>query len=547
MHRRIPLVSAILLVCTALAAAQTTRPADQPFKGELIDGLGDHHHPVSTSNAEAQKFFDQGLTLLFAFNHDEAMRSFMRAAELDPKLAMAHWGIAMATGPNYNLDVDPPREKAAHEEIQKAIELSKDAPQAEQDYIKALATRYSNDPNADLKKLGVDYSKAMGQLSERYPDDLDAAVFHAESLMILNPWRLWKRDGTPNVDTLQIVQILESVLKRNPDHMGANHLYIHTVEASPHPEWGLEAAGRLPALAPAAGHLVHMPAHIYSRTGDHDASAGSNASAATADEAYLKSRNDGGIYPMMYYSHNLHFLAFSNSMEGRFADSKSAAERLVANVEPHLRHMPMLEGFAITPTIVLVRFGKWDDIMKLADPGKDLPVCQHVWHFARGVALARTGKPDDAERERAAMNEIAKSLPPDAMFGMLNTASSIVDLSDTYLSAQIALARKDPKSAIALLTKAGKQEENLIYDEPPVWWLPVRESLGATLLKYNKPADAENVFRAELEWSPRSGRALAGLMQSLKAQNKSYDAAAVEQQLKASWKNADTTLRWEEL
>jgi hypothetical protein len=209
--------------------------------------------------------------------------------------------------------------------------------------------------------------------------------------------------------------------------------------------------------------------------------------------------------------------------------------------------MPMLEGFAITPTIVLVRFGKWDDIMKLADPGKDLPVCQHVWHFARGVALARTGKPDDAERERAAMNEIAKSLPPDAMFGMLNTASSIVDLSDTYLSAQIALARKDPKSAIALLTKAGKQEENLIYDEPPVWWLPVRESLGATLLKYNKPADAENVFRAELEWSPRSGRALAGLMQSLKAQNKSYDAAAVEQQLKASWKNADTTLRWEEL
>jgi tetratricopeptide (TPR) repeat protein len=539
---RVASLAVSLTVFVSIARAQTTLPSGQPIKGAMLSEFGNHHHPVTTSNPEAQKLFDQGMDLMYGFNHDEAMRSFMRAAELDPKLAMAHWGVAMTLGPNYNIDVDPPREKAAYEEIQKAISLSGDISQAEKDYIKALATRYSNDEKADLKKLASDYRVAMRDLSRKYPDDLDAATLYAESMMLLRPWHLWTKDGKPAEDTPEIVATLESVLKRNPDHIGANHFYIHAVEASPNPARALDSAARLPGLAPAAGHLVHMPAHIYSRTGDHEAAAGSNDAAARADQEYLKARNDGGIYPMMYYSHNLHFLAYAEMLQGNFAEAKKAADKLVENVRPHLMHMPMLEGFAVTPEIVLARFEKWEEILKLPDPAESMQLTRLNHHFSRALAFAGTGKPEQAEQERKLMNDIAKAMPADAMFGMLNTVANVAALSDKYLAARVALAKNDTKGAITLLKDAVEKEDALTYDEPPAWWYSAREDLARALLRDKQPAEAETVLRKELDYSPRNGRALSLLLASLKAQNKSYDSTWIEQELKTAWKNADSPL-----
>src|SRR5258708_17432734 len=305
---------ALLLSCGLTSFAQSppmkTDAAEKP--ASLISGLGSLHHPVTTNNPEAQRFFDQGFALVYAFNHDEAVRSFKRAAELDPKLAMAWWGIGLALGPNINRDVDPEREKAAFDAAQKAQVLASGASDNERAYIQARAKRYSIDPKADLKKLNVDYHQAMRELAKTYPDDLDAATLFAESGMDLRPWQLWTAKGKPAPGTEEIVAVLESVLRRNPNHPGAIHYYIHTVEASPNPERALVYAPKLGKLMPAAGHLVHMPAHVYERTGDYAAAAQSNVDAAAADEAYIKASGAQGIYPLMYYSHNLHFLAIAN-------------------------------------------------------------------------------------------------------------------------------------------------------------------------------------------------------------------------------------------
>ena len=317
--RRLLLALSVSLVCSTSAfpqhAAHNTKDAKEP-PAIHMPGMGTHHHPVSTTNPEAQKFFDQGLRFVFAFNHEEAIRSFKRAAELDPKLAMAHWGIGLALGPNINLDVDPEREKAAYEAAQKAQSLKAHASEHERAYLDALVTRYSIEPNADLKKLAVDYKNAMAEVVKRYPDDLDAATLYAESAMNLRPWKFWTADGKPAEGTEEIVATLESVLRRDPNHIGAIHYYIHAVEASNTPERALAYAPQLPTLVPGAGHLVHMPAHIYARTGDHEAAALSNKYAARVDEAYMKARGGGGFYPAMYYSHNLHFLAIAESMTG---------------------------------------------------------------------------------------------------------------------------------------------------------------------------------------------------------------------------------------
>jgi tetratricopeptide (TPR) repeat protein len=310
----------------------------QPKPEVLIAGLGQHHHTISTKSREAQRFFDQGLTLVFAFNHEEAERSFRRAAELDPKSAMLFWGIALALGPCINnSDLDPPHEKAAHEAEQKALSLASEATERERDYIQALAKRYSDDPKVDLRKLDAEYAIAMRELSRRYPDDLDAATLYAESLMDLHPWKLWGLDGRPTEGTEEILAVLESVLRRDPNHLAANHYYIHATEASPHPEWAVASARRLETLAPSAGHLVHMPAHTYMRVGDYSEAAHSNAVAAEVDRKYLgESGTTGSMYDMMYYCHNLHFLAASYSMEGDFAHAKEAADLLAAHVAPML-------------------------------------------------------------------------------------------------------------------------------------------------------------------------------------------------------------------
>jgi len=519
-------------------------PTEKP--ATLLAGMGSVYHPVATANPEAQKFFNQGLAFVYAFNHDEAIRSFKRASELDPTMAMAYWGIALALGPNINLDVDPAREKAAFEAAQKALALSAKSPENERAYIEAVAKRYSIDPNADLKKLAVDYKNAMGALVTRYPDDLNAATLYAESAMNLRPWRLWSPDGQPAEGTEEIVAVLESVLRRDPNHIGAIHYYIHAIEASPNPDRAMAYAPRLPQLIPAAGHLVHMPAHIYQRTGDYQAAARSNKDAALADEAYFKSHGDKGLYPVMYYCHNLHFLAIAHSMSGRFSDAFSAAQRLETYAKPAVKEMPMAEGFVPTPTLVLIRFGKWTEILRFPAPDKSLITTTAVWHFARGMAFAGKRDSEKAEAERAAFLEMKKAVPAGASFG-LNSADSLLQIADVVLAARIAEANHSKVLAVTTLLKGIDLEDALAYDEPPYWFMPVRELVGGALLRTGDFAGAEVMFRQDLQRNRRNGRSLFGLMEALRAQKKDYATPLVQREFEAAWKDSDTKLSIGEL
>jgi tetratricopeptide (TPR) repeat protein len=541
------LVSLVVFLSCQVAIAEQHPPPPETKPATLMSGLGQHHHAITTTNPEAQRFFDQGLALVYGFNHEEAVRSFQRAAELDPQAAMPWWGIALALGPNINLDVDPTREKAAYEAVQKAQTLAVKAPENERAYINALAKRYSIDPKADLKKLAVDYKNAMGELGKRYPDDLDAATLYAESAMDLRPWQLWTLDGKPAPGTQEIVAILESVLTRDPYHPGANHYYIHAVEASPHPERALPSAARLETLVPAAGHLVHMPSHIYIRTGDYAASAKSNAVAVEVDRTYLQDNNVQGVYPLMYYSHNLHFLSVSHGMAGRFADAKQAADQLAELVAPAVKEMPMVEFFLPTPTFVLLRFQRWNDILQVRAPDPSLPVTNLVWHFSRSLAYAATGDVPNAESERKAFSSAAKAIPPDALFSATNKAGPVLHVAEAVVDAKIAMARGAKKQAIAYWRKAVAAQDALAYDEPPAWYYPVRESLGGALLMDGQYQEAEKVFRADLQRNPRNGRSLFGLLEALKAQKKTADAEWVQKAFAAAWQNADSQLRPEDL
>jgi len=532
---RLRIVALISLCAGAMAATKNELPP------RLMPGLGDVHHPVSTKNREAQQFFDQGLKLVFGFNHDEARKSFQRAAELDPKLAMAWWGVSLTLGPNYNLPVDPEREKAGYDAAQRAVALKPNASESESAYIDAVAVRYSNDPKADLHQLDVTYKDAMSKLAARYPDDLDAVTLYAESAMNLNPWHLWTADGKPAEGTEEIVRVLESVLKRDPNHLGANHYYIHAVEASPHPERALASAARLEKLAPTAGHLVHMPAHIYSRVGDHAASVHCNEVAVAADKKFLAATHEQGVYPLFYYSHNLHFLAFAASMEGNFAEAKDAAARLVGNVAPGVKAMPMLEGFLPTPIVVLFAFERWDDLLKLPAPDSSFLITNAVWHSLRGVAFANTGKTAEAEKEQGAFRELTAKIPPDTMYDMLNKTGAVFKVHDHLLAGMLARSRHNEKGAIDSLTQAVAAEDALNYSEPPPWYPPVRPMLGHVLLEAKQLPEAEKVFRADLDRNPRAGRALSGLRDCLNAQGRKHEADQIDQQFRAAWKVAAVT------
>jgi tetratricopeptide (TPR) repeat protein len=529
--------SLLVFLAGVCALAQSKPPG-------LMPGMGQHHHSISTKSSEAQRFFDQGLTLVFAFNHEEAVRSFRRATELDPQSAMAYWGVALALGPCINLDVDPPHEKGAYDAVRKAISLSAGVTERESAYIQTLAKRYSADPGVNLRKLDADYAHAMGELSRRYPEDLDAATLYAESLMDLHPWKLWGLDGQPTEGTEKIVGVLESVLRRDPNHVGANHYYIHALEASPHPEWALASAKRLETLVPAAGHLVHMPAHTYFRVGDYPASARSNVIAAETDRVYLRdSGTTGSMYDLMYYAHNLHFLAASNSMAGNFADAKRAAEELAAHVKDMVASMPVFEVYVPTPMFVLLRFHRWDEILKLPAPDPRLVMTNAFWHFARGSAAAAKGQIGMAETERRSLEIVRKETPADTEFSFYsNKAQTFLDLAANVLDARIATAHADPRRAIEYWKNAVQIEDRLYYGEPPEWFYPVRESLGAALLLSGQGAQAEAVFRADLEQYPRNPRSLFGLFKSLEAQTNTLEAERVRRDFEAAWKNADGTL-----
>jgi tetratricopeptide (TPR) repeat protein len=547
MMNRLVCVLVVFSACVAAVAQHEMHPGSKP--ATLMSGLGDLHHPVSTSNPQAQQFFDQGLRLIYAFNHDEAGHSFQRAAELDPKLAMAYWGIAEAVGPNYNDPASDDRFKAAHDAIQKALDLSGNGSAIEKAYIEAMAKRFPGDPKADRRKAAEDYRDAMREVVKQYPDDLDAATLFAESGMNLHPWGLWHPDGTPEAGTEEIVSTLESVIRRDPNHLGAIHYYIHSVEASRSPERALAGANRLATLAPAAGHIVHMPAHVYIRTGDYDAAVKTNQKAATADEAYINASGAQGIYPMMYYSHNLHFIAMCSAMNGNYAESKKAADMLAAHVAPAVKDMPPLEGFMTIPMAVEVRFHRWSDILTAKPPDPAMKVSTVFYHFARGMALAATGKVADAEAEHKLVSEAEQATPEDVVFAMPvnNKAKDILKIAKNVLGAKIALAKNDNEGAITMLRQAVVVQDSLKYDEPPDWFFPVRESLGAVLLSSGNAVEAEKVFRDDLDRNPRNPRSLFGLREALKAQKRDYDAGFIQKQFDASWKGTGPALQMGDL
>jgi tetratricopeptide (TPR) repeat protein len=521
-----------------------------PAASVLRSGLGSYHFEITTSNPEAQKFFDQGLTLVYGFNHGGAMRMFRRSAELDPAAPMPLWGLALALGPHINnSDVDPESEKLAAETIARAKELAaKTGTPRERALVDALALRYSTAESPDLRKLDLAYKDAMAAVLKNFPDDPDVRTLYAESLMDLRPWALWSIDGTPSDLTPEIVSTLESVLRTHPDHPGANHYYIHAVEASPHPEKALGAARRLDTLVPEAGHLVHMPAHIYMRTGDFDAAVKSNATAAAIDERFIQQTGAKvGLYPLMYYNHNVHFESAAAVMAGRYADAKRAADKLVSNVAPFITDMPMLEAFLPQSTFVQLRFNRWDDVLATNQPPAAQVVNTAFWRYARVLAYCAKKDVAAAEREQQAFRAAVAAIPRETPLGVQNNAGAVFDIAAAVADARIAAAKGDHASAIAHWSRAAEAQDRLTYDEPASWYYPVRESLGAALLQNNQAAEAERVFRKDLEQNPGNGRSLFGLWRSLEAQKKTADAAAIKQQFDSAWKSADVKLALEDL
>ncbi|HUS18509.1 MAG TPA: hypothetical protein VMZ25_02565 [Terriglobales bacterium] len=535
------LLFAVLASTLALAQHQQHAPKGaKPLPVAMYTGLGGIHHPVSTQNAQAQKYFDQGLALLYGFNHDEAAKAFQQAAKVDPDLAMAYWGVALVNGMNYNAPEFPNAINVARENLAKAKELAPKASASEQAYIAALAKRYGDDSPAPEREKA--YSEAMRGVMESNVDDLDAATLYAETMMNLSPWQMWKRDGTPGPNTERVIAILESVLRRNPQHTGANHYYIHAVEASKNPERALTSANRLRDLKLSAGHLVHMPAHIYLRTGDYASAADINVVAADADRAYiLRSGAKTGLYPLFYYSHNIHFQALADAFAGRYASAKRAADMLVKHVAPAIKDLPPVELFMPTPTYVAVRFNKWNDVLKEAEPDKAHIIHHASWQWGQGMAHVAKGELKAAQADLAALESAVASAPAEAMVDK-NSFKTVFGLASHYLTARIAEANKDYAAAQQHYQMAADIHDGFNYIEPPEWPFPVYEAIGNMQLAAGKPADAEKAFREDIKRNPRNGRSLFGLMQSLKAQGKDEPARLVEQEYKQAWKQADTPL-----
>ena len=533
----------LFFTLSELVCAQHTAPAGKTVDLSLT-AVGRQHHPIHTNSREAQEYFDQGITLVYGFNHEEAARAFERAGQLDPASPMPLWGIALAVGPNYNLDVNAEREKQAFEAIQKAAKLAQQAPPVEQDYVNALAARYSGDANPDYKRLARNYADQMRALAKKYPDDPDAATLYAESLMNLNPWKLWSLDGAPGEETAEIVSVLESVLARDPLHAGANHYYIHAVEASPSPQRALPSAARLEALVPKAGHLLHMPSHIYSRVGYFSNAAESNAKAIAADATYAKeAERSGSLYDLMYHSHNEHFLAFAAAMEGRYTEARRAADAMEKRLLPHADMMPMLESFLWTPIWVDLRFAKWQEILARPEPPANRKVPHLMWRYSRTIAYAAERQAAKAEAEHALYAKEAVLLPNEIPIGQMNPNESMLAVMNEIVEAKLHAAKGNAESALKHWRTAVEAQDKLNYTEPPDWYYPVRESLGASLLAGGNAKEAEQYFREDLRRNPRNPRSLFGLKESLRAQHLENDAAWVDREFQRTWNHADSQLK----
>jgi tetratricopeptide (TPR) repeat protein len=528
-----------LVVWTCVAAGQPAPPAAPAPR--LLDTLGNYHRPISSKSTQAQAYFDQGLRLLYAFNHEESQAAFGEAARRDPACAICFWGAALTLGPNINLPAIPERAQAGWRLSKKAQALASKASPVERALIAALARRYASTPPTDPERqraLDMDYATAMRDVAKRFPDDPDVGTLFAEAMMDLRPWDFWTKEGTPQPGTEEIVATLEGVLRRHPDHPGANHYLIHAVEASPHPERALASAERLKTLMPGAGHLVHMPSHVYIRTGQYAEGSEANRRAIAADAS---APHDYPIY-MMYILHNFQFLWATSLMEGRSAESLQAARDMLRPVPVEMfKEMPGYDYLLAYPVVGLARFGRWKDVLKEPLPPADFPAAQGLVHAARGLALAKTADRAGAARELAELEAIRLRTAPEAKVAM-NSARDVLAIAADDLGAEVALANGDLPSALTHFEKAIAAEDALNYDEPPDWGVPVRHQLGAALLAAGRPAQAEDVYRADLQRHPHNGWALFGLLKSLEAQGKTDQAAAAQRDFSEAWKRADVKL-----
>ena len=535
-------------VLGSAGAQEHQHPPSQPTATEaaatpLYDNLGSLERRITTSSPTAQQYFNQGLRLIYGFNHDEAIKSFKEGLKYDSECAMCYWGIAYALGPNINLPMDTSLVRPAYEASQQALKYSAAASPEERAYIEALAKRYSSDPAANRSALDSTWARAIGAVARRYPKDDDAATLYAEALMDLRPWHYWTNGGKALApSTLEQLAVVEKVVKRNPNHPGACHYYIHAIEASPDAYKALPCAQRLGSLMPGAGHLVHMPTHIYIKLGQWDLAAEHNAHAVHADEQFISERHPTGAYPMAYYPHNFHVMWYALNMLGRSADAIQAAKSIEEKVPPEVvRQVPPLEYFSPTLLYTLARFSKWDEILRQPAPPKDLRYTTGIWHYARGLAYSAKGMPDSSRAERDQLAAIESATPAEQMLN-LNPAKPVLLIALAHLDGERAASEGRTDEAVTHLRKAIAGEDELTYAEPPEWYLPLRYRLGAVLLKAGRLAQAEKAFRDDLVHRPENGWSLRGLAQSLRGQKKTREAAAVEARLKKAWARADVEM-----
>jgi len=542
-------VAVLALAAPRVASGDSTMvPAvtqENEATAPLLEGMGSHHRPVTTEVPLAQRYFDQGLVLAFGFNYPEAHRSFMEATRIDPTCAMCWWGASWVLGPNINAVMDPANAPEAWRLLQRAQDAAENATARERAWIAALSERYGPEPLDDRSPRDHAYAEAMAALADRYPDDLDARILHAEALMITTPWDYWQDDGTAKPVTETILAGLDGVLDRDPDHPFANHLYIHAVEAQ-HPEWGLEEAARLEDLVPGAGHLQHMPSHIYIRVGRYHDATRANQKAVEADRGYLEQVAAQGEYRAAYVPHNFHFMWATATFEGREELALRAAREMAGMVDREAmrqRGLTTLQHYWITPLYAMVRFGHWDEILAHPEPAEDLVYPRAVRHYARGMALTRKGRLDEARDELERLEALADdpSLEWVTVWD-INKSRHILAVASDALAGELALAAGDVDAAITALRRAVEHEDALDYDEPPTWHYPVRQSLGVALLQAGRAADAEAVYRADLEVFPENGWSLFGLMEALRRQGKVEEARDVERRFREAWRHADVTL-----
>lgn len=547
MNRTLLVVLLLFSLAPGSGAQAGGAAASSAVKPRLLSGFGNARFHITSRSRQARRYFEQGLNCCYAFNHEEAIRAFEEAARLDPNCAMAHWGIAYACGPNINLPMDEAHAKRAYAEVQKALALARKASGRERAYIRALAKRYSDPPAADRHALDAAYAGAMRELMRRYPADLDAATLFAESMMDLRPWDFYAADGTPKPGTEEIVSTLERVLKKNPRHVGAIHFYIHAVEASSNPGRALPYAERLPNLAPAAGHLVHMPTHIYLRLGRYGQVSKLNARAIEADRKYLgpkRLRVDLSkgldLYRLMYYTHSIHMRWQGLCMEGRSADAIKAAREVEAGVPPAaVRMMPPMEFWSPVVYYTFVRFGKWDEMLSEPAPPADLRFAKAMWHYGRALAEIAKGRLLDAAAERDSVAGIEAETPEDARIGAGNRTKGVLRVAERIASGKLVLAQRRPDDAIRILRDAVEAQDGLRYDEPPIWYYGSRQSLGAALILTGRAAEAESAFREDLKQFPANGWSLYGLMLAQRATGDLTASAETEKEFRKAWAWSD--------